>query len=284
MQQWFSAHPQLGYVSGGIAGYSSAWEIARQAVIADEPLWRITSAELLSMPHSDSGLPLVDMTHARAPMRAPQEQVCDLLKGLFPTASVLIVVRGFASMVLSAYSQFVRTGGRLALDEFCERGVGAVAIEEGWNYDTVVGIYRSRFGADSVLVMPYELLRDDAARFVRVLEDWLGLDPEPADTHAVNASLSAIEMAWYPRLTKAVHALPLPRRVARRVQLRYLAGAEANRYAALVARLQRLRPQPPVTLRPLGDIAELFAGRSKCLREDPLFAPYASDYLFERPD
>jgi len=279
LQRWFATHPQLAYTEGGIAGFTSVWDIARQAVTADEPRWRVTSAEALSMPHADAGRPLADMTHEYGPMRAPQRQVCELLGALFPQASVLIVTRGFASMVLSSYSQFVRTGGQLSFEGFCRMGVGAPAKEDGWDYDHVLDGYRRQFGAAATLVVPYELLREDAVRFVRVIEEWLDLDSRPVHAAPVNAAISPIEMAWYPRLTKAVRRVPLPPKVGRRVEARYLAAAADNRYAGAIAFLQRLRPLPPVTLEPLRDLKDMFAGRSESLRGNALFEPYADEYF-----
>ena len=284
LQRWFEAHPQLGYRGGLIAGFHDAYAIARAgAAGADGVLYRVTSYEGLSAPHADAGQVAVDYSRPRATdVRTAQLRVCELLASLFPNALVLIVTRGFRSMILSSYSQFVRSGGDIDLADLvavARKGSGpefdSLVDLAPWDYDDLIGAYTQAFGAENVVVMPYELLRDDAGEFTRILAARMGIDDLPGTRGRVNESLSPVEMYWYPRLTRLVRRIP-----SRKLFGLYIRAAFRNRLRRPIAILQRLRPGTPVTpaLIP-DDLLEPFRGLAESLRENPLYAAYTSDYL-----
>ena len=279
LQRWFEAHPQLAYVEGGIAGFRDVYSIAADNAVAhDAPLYRVTSAEVLSAPIPDAGKPVIEYQRVfNLQMATAQLQVCATLASLFANATVLIVTRGFRSMILSTLSQYVRTGGdvdllqmvRTAHEQRDPRWV------ESWDYDTLIAAYRSAFGAENVFVMPYELLRDDADAFLRTLASRLGIDAVPAGRERVNESLSPVELYWYPRLTRFMRRVPTSRLLRK-----YVDAALHNRLRRPIAVLQRLRPGTPFTAEAIPDgLVELFRGRAESLRGNPLYAPYAADYL-----
>ena len=183
-------------------------------------------------------------------------------------------------MILSAYSQYVRTGGEDGFEQFAGlTSEGGATRQDAWGYDYLVGLYREAFPG-RVITLPYELLRDSAAGFTRELEQRLGISHQDQLPTRQNPSLSPVELAWYPRLTRAVRALPIGGRLRRRVEARYLRLAMSNRLAAPIALMQRLRPAEPVTDAMLSDaMVGAWLGRSEPFRGDPLYAPYAEDYL-----
>ena len=213
LRRWFSDHPQLDFVDGGIAGFRDIYEISRRsAAPTDGILYRVSSSEALATPHPWVGLPAIDYDRIRADhMPAAQAEACATLAALFPNARVLLVTRGFRSMMMSAYSQYARSGGEDDLFALAEGGEGSNA----WNYDHVIGLYRSAFG-DGLIVLPYELLRDDADAFVRELERRLGLSLCPAPELRLNSALSPEELSWYPRIARLVRKLPIGDRARRR--------------------------------------------------------------------
>jgi hypothetical protein len=149
-----------------------------------------------------------------------------------------------------------------------------------WHYDFVIGLYRQAFGDDKVLVLPYELLRDDREAFAGRIQDWLGLDRHPLPGDRPNASLSPIELRWYPRLTRTLSKLPLGAALRRRLLDLHVAGAMENRWRFAIALLQRARPAPPVAAEIIpDDVLARFRGQAELLRNAPLFRPYARDYL-----
>jgi hypothetical protein len=282
LRRWFAAHPQLSYREGAIGGFANVLDIVRQGEAAPaQPAFRVTSSEGLATPHADIGADPSDPDrgHQRS-TPAAQAAVCATLAAIFPNAHILIVTRGFRSMILSAYSQYVRTGGELALDRFiAPRDGGLAARDDVWSYSQLVGLYRDAF-ADRVITLPYELLRDHPARFIREIESRLGIDHQDLLPERRNASLTPVELAWYPRLTRRVRALPVGRRVRRKIERTYLGLAMANRLRRPIAILQRVRPLRPVTGELLTDEAVgAWRGLAEPLRGDPVYAPYAKDYL-----
>lgn len=280
LQHWFEAHPQLRFGGSGLQGYKDVYALARAAAApaGPEPLWNVTSYEGLTAPRASAGAVRFDYAQAPAvPIAEAQSRACALLAGLFPGARVLVVTRGFRSMMLSSYSQYVRSGGTGEVEALLERDDG----ESHWNYDHVLGLYRRAFGEDAVLVLPFELLRDDPRAFLGQIERWLGLEPLPLETQPLNRSLSAIELRWYPRLTRRVARLPLGSRLRERLLTRFVEGVMADRWSRAVRWLQRLMPAPPVTadLIPQASV-ERFRGHADSLRDNPLYAAYGEDYLF----
>lgn len=274
LQRWFDRHPQLAYAEGGIAGFRQVYDIASQAAEPAQGIrCRVTSSELLTAPRSDSAARTVPDWEWRWD-GAEQERVCASLALLFPSATVLIVTRGFRSMILSSYSQFVRSGSSRSLAELASQAL----IHGPWDYDSLIAAYRAAFGAGNVLLLPYELLKDDSARFLGEIERRLGLDPGPVAQDRANASLSPVELAWYPRLARAARSLPLGGAAAQKLLAR---AAFRNRLRPAIRMLQYLRPRETVTADRIGpELVEFFRGRADCLRDEPLYAPYADDYLF----
>jgi hypothetical protein len=265
LRAWFAAHPQVAFADGAIAGFPTVYDIATGgADPGPDVRCRVTSGEGLATPHPDVGRSAVGYRTPASAIAAAQARVCADLAALFPTASVLIVTRGFRSMLLSAYSQYVRTGGTLDFAGFCATGLEAV-----WDYDRLIALYEAAFGAERVIVLPWEGLRDDPAAFAMALSIRLGLDAPAPDLPAVNAAVSPAALAWFPRL-------------ARRLPPRLFARAAAGRRLDSLARLLQLLsplPIPGEAAIPDSLLARLDSGAAR-LRTRPTFAPYVSDYGF----
>ena len=282
LQRWFAANPQLQYVEGGIAGYRDIYDVARQSADPDPGIrWRVSSSEGLATPHPFVGLRDIDYRRMHG-LQLPDAQaaVCHGLARLFPEASVLLVTRGFRSMMLSSYSQYVRTGGP---DEFfaLREGFGSEShpSRHAWDYDGLIRLYRAAFG-DRLIVLPYELLRDNSDTFIRILEAQLGLDHFPPPSQRVNEGLSGVEIRWYPRLSRLLRKLPVGARLQQRIFVRYSRAATDNRLRHLIRLLQRISPAEPVTEALVSaEVLERFRGKAEALRSEPLYRPYKEEYL-----
>lgn len=275
LRRWMAAHPQLQYADRGIAGFHNILEAAAlSAAPRDGVLYHVTSSEVLALPHIFAGRRHVDYERVKTTsMAKAQARACAMLAALFPSAHVLIITRGFRSMILSSYSQYIRSGGHASLEEAFEGGW------EAWNYDYLIHLYSDAF-ADRVIVMPYELLRDDQETFTRALENRLGLEHLAMLPDRVNPALSPVDLAWYPRLTRLVRSLPVGEIIRSALYALHVHAMLTNRYGGLFAMLQRVHPIPPIMAADLDDkILEAFVGKAECFRNNPLFAPYHSDYL-----
>ena len=278
LQAWFARHPQLRYIEGGLGGFRDAYQLTRHAVAPlPEPRWAVTSYEGFSAPLPTAGAIGADYGEHGAPIAARQERACHLLGGLFPGAHILIVTRGFRAMILSSFSQYARSGGQADIEDM----VREARTDHPWCYDDIAALYRAQFGEDRVILLPYELLECDPERFLGELARRLDIAPEPPLAERLNPKISGVEMRWYPRLTRAIDRLPLPGRIHRRLRRAYVKRAFDNRLKVPIRWLQRLSAQPPVDANVIpAETLERFRGMAASLSCDPLFAPFADDYLF----
>jgi hypothetical protein len=280
LKAWFQAHPEIAYVRDGIAGFEGVDDLSRRCADPQfKALLRVTSSEALATPRPcANGTPDYVTAEGHVP-HSRAEVVCAELASLFPTAHVLLVTRGFRSIMVSGYSQYVATGGT---DGFFGARPGFGADDhsrQAWNYDGTIAHYRAAFG-ERLIVLPYELLRDDPERFVHLLTQRFGLSAHPLPADRRNASLTGVELRWYPVIGWLVRALPVGRTVRQRLLALYSKVVQRNLLRPLIAMLQWLCPLEPVGPSMVApEVLERFRGKADCLRGDPLYAPYESDYL-----
>jgi hypothetical protein len=289
LQAWFERHPELCYVPQGIGGFRNVYEMARPSERSFK--YYVTSYEGLSSPHGSAGeIPLevsaAWMTHTER-MKKDQAGVCDALKGFFPGSRVIIVTRGFKGVIRSGYSQYVRSGGVLHNSKTLPEGVQADAfryVSVFYDFDYLIGLYAEAFGEENLIVLPYELIRDDQDKFLAVLEERLGLEHVEIKLGRLNPSLSPEELYWYPLISRAVSAAASrlgPARY-RRIYGWYVGKTMENRLRHLVRVLHRLRPDRKITEADFPDeILDHCRGKATLLKADPLYSPYAAEYLWD---
>jgi hypothetical protein len=81
------------------------------------------------------------------------------------------------------YSQYVTDGGDLSLSRFLSPPEPQLNRVPGWDfdflaYDRLIRHYRDRFGAERVLVLPFELLTREPQRFAADIVRFCGHQPE----------------------------------------------------------------------------------------------------------
>jgi hypothetical protein len=113
-------------------------------------------------------------------------EVAERLARVFPAARVLIVIREQRSAVFSVYQQYVRDGGAASLLKYLEPRRTAEVPQFRWQhfeYHRLVEHYQALFGRARVLVLPFELLRGDAAAFLARIADFTGLPSRSLPTY-----------------------------------------------------------------------------------------------------
>jgi hypothetical protein len=282
LQGWFAAHPAIAFDPVGIGGCRDVYELVRQAAApASQIRCRVTSFEGLATPDERAGLLRPDQPwEGRRPDPAAAERVCATLAALFPNALILLVTRGFRSILLSGYSQYVRGGGRRDFYVFRPPDPAeAGRAWQSWNYDALIETYERAFG-DRLIVLPWELLRDDPASFTAELERRLGLPRFPPAPRPLNPSLSPEGLRWYPRLTRLIDRLPVGARLRKALLRTYVPRIGGRRLEALVRLLQRARPAIPVTPELVTDeMLHFCRGKAERLRGNPFYAPYRQEYF-----
>jgi hypothetical protein len=288
LQAWFERHPELCYITGGLGGFHNVWQVSRSF---DETYkYYVTSCEDLSTPHKSSGG--IKLAYGGAEpfdddrRKEKQARVCSVLKSLFPQSRILIVTRGFKGLIVSGYSQIVRTGGRVHLGEMCRQY--AIGLQDEsynhYDFDYLLRLYGEAFGEENLIVLPYELLRDDQEKFISVLEERLGLRHVEIKLGRVNPSLSPEELYWYPVISRLVSAgasrlgpVWFPK-----VYRRYVRLTLDNRLRPLIRLLRLLKPDKKITDADFPvEIMSHFEGKATRLKADPLYAPYAAEYLLD---
>jgi hypothetical protein len=289
LQAWFKHHPELCYRHGGLGGFHNVYQLSRPSSHGAFKYY-VTSDEALTSPHEEAGeVPLVFgyaemICMERA--KEKQETVCSTLKSLYPGSLILIVTRGFKGGIISFYSQYVRTGGRLHLRAMCRAFAECLRTDDR-NYADVnycVRLYGEAFGEGNVIVMPYELLRDDQNRFLAVLEERLGIAHDGVELGRLNPSLSPEELYWYPLISRAVAAAAarLGEARFRRIYRWYLGKIGGTRLRPLIRALRLLRPGGKITEADFAEDILLYCkGKATLLKENPLYAPYAAEYLWD---
>jgi Sulfotransferase family len=110
--------------------------------------------------------------------------IADRIAQVFPEALILIVIREQRSMIVSTYKQYVSAGGEAKLEHFLrpakQREWRVPGFDYGhFAYDGLIAHYRSVYGADGVLVLPYELLAADGPGFVEAIARFAGREIPP---------------------------------------------------------------------------------------------------------
>jgi len=288
LQAWFEGHPELCYKPGGLGGFNSVYELARPSGRAYK--YYVTSYEGLSLPIRSAGGVHLDFVSARPTpetgAKEKQASVCAALRSLYPGGRVLIITRGFKGLIISGYSECVRLGTRLHPDGVCREFSECLRVDDDhyWDFDYLIRLYGGAFGEENLIVMPYELLRDDQERFLAALEEGLGIGHAEVKLGRLNPSLSPEELYWYPLISRAVSAAASRLGDARfqKIYRWYVGRILNNRLRPLVKVLRLLRPDGKITVADFNDdILTYCRGKATLLKGNPLYAPYAAEYLWD---
>ena len=100
--------------------------------------------------------------------------IAQRLKSLFPNARILIVVREQYSMIKSHYIEYLKANGTAKLKElFTPKRFylirNPVFELEYFNYVELINEYDKLFNKENVLVLPYELMRENGAKFIECI-------------------------------------------------------------------------------------------------------------------
>jgi Sulfotransferase domain len=127
------------------------------------------------------------------------------LRATFPRGRVLVVIREQRAMVASTYKQYVKAGGAAPLRLFLEppvyRRPRTAAFDlRHYEYHWLLALYLHLFGAERVLALPYEQLREDPRTFAATVARFAGAEPSPEalerlDPRALNVARRASSTA-----------------------------------------------------------------------------------------
>lgn len=198
-----------------------------------------------------------------------RDRSADRLFDVLRDPGVLIVVRGQPSFLASLYAQYVREGGSQSFKRFLYGSCPGLEFDASHLvYPDLIRKYTDRFGAERVLVLPYELMMRNRQDFLKRINQFSGDSLESPQSGRKNASPSFRRVqlfSWWNRLfcvtrfnpNPVVH-LPGRSRVMNVVlnrgtrgrstgeALGSMAAAFAERYRASNRELQKLMPDFPL--------------------------------------
>ncbi len=107
------------------------------------------------------------------------KEIADRLAAVFPEGRVLVVIREQRAAILSTYKQYVRAGGPVRLDRFLLPPRSKAMRLPGFDfrhfdYVHLLRYYRTLFGSDRLLALPFEQFVRDGPAFVAAIGRFAG--------------------------------------------------------------------------------------------------------------
>ena len=126
------------------------------------------------------------------------ELIADRLAAVFPDARILVVVREQTSMFLSIYKEYIRRGGAASLRQYLSAPSDGYWLPqfrfEFLEYHRLIRYYQDLFGAENVMVLPYELLLTQPGTFLGQIGEFVRIQIVQPQIRSVNVSLSAFTL------------------------------------------------------------------------------------------
>lgn len=278
LQQWFAAHPQIAYKPGGLAGMHTIYDLIASVLDQpDETRCTVTSAEQISAPVDPSSFGAIDMDGA-ANLRRWIEYLCAKLAATFPDASILIITRNHAEVLKSSYSEIVSHGRLDFADNAALFNSANLAAAAPFDYDHMLGLY-SRHFAGRVLALPYELLVDHEAGFLRHVAQFLGVDAFSPPIGKVNSGLGDDELYYYPRIGNFLRRFALTRWLYCCLSKLHRVMIRRGGWKPLIALMARLGRPGTVNVEIPNALLAKMEASCQMLIQSEIYAPYRARYL-----
>lgn len=104
--------------------------------------------------------------------------IAERIHQALPDGKILICIREQRTMILSWYFEYLRRGGTHGLGRYISQqydgGRPAFSLAH-FRYDALIDHYQTLFGKSNVVVLPFEMLAEEAARFVAAITDFAGV-------------------------------------------------------------------------------------------------------------
>ena len=134
------------------------------------------------------------------------KQTAERLAATFPGARVLIVIREQVEMLVSVYKQYVKMGGSGTLRQYVTSPSEDSRVPlfdfRFFEYHRLIGYYQNLFGAENVLVLPYELLRAKPQTFLEHIGTFADTLVAPSRFNPTRASPSALILSFKRRANR----------------------------------------------------------------------------------
>jgi hypothetical protein len=185
-QKVFANHTGMHYL-GPRANYPEFDEVMRDLCYADSLNYDVGPSmdvvqKLVMAPHQ-ANKPVVVSHEAVSAQGRDRRLKAERLKALFPDGGIVFTVRRPEDMVVSIYFQWLKGFGGKRREAPCLDAWLEQDHQDAWKsnflrlqYEKVLELYRSLFGRENVLLLFFEDLIADRAKFARALSEFIGVD------------------------------------------------------------------------------------------------------------
>jgi hypothetical protein len=207
LQQYFERHPDVWYDQTLFEGYRETGKITEESrvnilKISEQNI--VLSEEQLTV--WKGALNPLGAKFQDYDITAHQSETAQHLFELYPTAKILITIRGFDTLLPSLYSQYVLNGGTQFFDCFIKSQLNS-KLASLFNYDFAFSTYSTFFGKENVYVLPYELLKENPMALTSTFEKKFNIPHFDFSSMAVNRSIPKIYLNVMVFVSKMVMGL-----------------------------------------------------------------------------
>jgi len=281
--RWFEDHPDFSLItsdeivsfmsktSGGIVNFGSKnlGRYPKYFVMSDERLGSLLPRKILRSEYYED-----------FDIKRYHYDVCKILKGIFRESKVMIVTRNYKDYFRSNYSQYIKGGGDLAFQDYLTKF--RHLFEELLDFNYLIELYASTFGKQEMIVMPYELLRDDIDFFFSFIENKLGLKQFRVANIKVNSSLNSGELSYYRAMSKVAASITekLKQPYSTKLYENYIRSIR-SRYHPWAKLLRYFTNKGKNSLNCPSEYYFAFRGKGSILKNNLLYANYKTEYLLD---
>ncbi len=279
LQNWFSAHPNIGFKHNALAGFDNIKEMC-EFTCKNEPSYLkyfAISSEMLSVWFKLDGVGINPMLFD---IKQYQKKICLLLKQILPDSKLLVVTRGYEETLKSFYSEYIKYGGHYYFDDYLN--VFGAMFEEYLDYNYIIRLYEENFQKHNMLVIPFEMLREDPLKFIQQIETFLDLEHFDWDYHkAANISLTNDMLYSYRMLSDIVLKICkiFPGSIGNRLFRLYSAGLLFKCFDLITVCLSILTKRSKTDRVPPAPMLEAFVEKGTMLKDYKAYQPYLDKYL-----
>ena len=282
LQNWFKNHPEIYFQPKHIAqGFYNAWQLADDLQQSEKVYENfVLTCEDLTL---WQGRPdWYGLTGSEAyDYRVFQDHMCRTLYALFPNAKVLMITRGYDTLFSSIYAQYISMGGVQSCEQMMSTNEKMFTTFLDYNYS--IDLYRKTFGNKNVVVLPFELLKENPKEFQSLIEEHLTIHQKfdfPFEKE--NASMNSKNLNAYYRTSKLIYGLlkPFPRKLRTKFYLTYCNVIRAKVPHPALNYISSYLKQT-INLGGTEKIISLMKGNAEILRSEKLYQKYLTQYLVE---
>lgn len=195
---WFHKHPDIIFRDFSIGGFYNTHQLMEAALnkVDDANKIRIVRDMRFTAPNTENFKNINEIETA-------QKNIAYTLHSLFPNAKVLIVTRGYESVIKANYSQYIKEGGIFSFNKLIEKHKNSKWLP--YNYSYIIDLYSKLFDKKNILILPFEMLKKEPNNFLIKIESFLKINHFDYITKVINPSLTPNSIEFVRKINKCIY-------------------------------------------------------------------------------